>query len=208
MNDAMGIETVRNAVLADAQKETEQMIRAAEQEAAQLLRQEREQLANARKALEEELGQTLESNRKERLAWAQLEAQRQLAEAREDAIKAALERVYEELGRMRKSTTYTKFLQDALRQAAKELGNDIIAHVRREDKGRLKAEEKMTVKTDGEEAGLWTETPDGRIRFNATLSQRMERMQESLRKEIHQQLFPQSEVKAKRAKKHGKTIRA
>ena len=187
----MGIERLKDTLLKEAEQEAEVLTAEAHLQAKKLLEKEMERAATAKKQIQEEIEKALEAYKQERLAWAQLEAQRIIAEAKEDAIKAAIESTYDELKNNRDKAAYKAYLNAAVQQAKKELGLPLIVHIGKDDRTALKTMDRIEVMDDWENelGGIWIETPDGKLRFNATMQARMESYHEELRKNIYEKLF-------------------
>jgi V/A-type H+-transporting ATPase subunit E len=201
----MGIEKITSSLLADAKKEADEILGNAELSAERMLSQEKSKRTLLLSQAEEQVEKTLEEHRRERLAWARLEAKRISAEAKEDAIKGVFDDLFEMLGEVRKSDEYKKFMKSAVSSAIAELkGKDVVVHCIKGEKSLLPSEKAKAIEGLEATGGAVVETADGKIRIDLTLEALLGMKREALRKQIYLQLFgedlalPRKENRAKK----------
>ncbi len=184
----MALKALRETILREAHQEAGAMYERAQEEAKGLLEEEKKQGLLKKKQVKDELESALANFRQERLAWAQLEARRMEAAAREQAIKAQIDNLYEELKGI-SGRAYEGFLNRRLKEAVEQLGKNCTVHLQGKDKSKPKASVKMKTDLEGEYGGLKGESADGKIIFNGTLDGEVEMKYEELRKMIYESLF-------------------
>ncbi len=189
----MGIDRLTTSLLAEAKKQAEEITKAADWHLEKMLTEEKAKRAILLKKAEEDAMQLIEEQRKERLAWASLEAKRIISEAREDAIKSILEDLFTMLEDISKKSEYKDFLKRTTVQALGELKSDrLVLHCKKEDKAIVQTLVKDSTEIEDDLnslGGFILETADGKIRLNLTLESVFETKREDLRKLIYQKLF-------------------
>lgn len=199
----MTLKNLREALLNEAQQEANASLKKADEEAQGVVNEEKRQGIERKKQVKEQIEKSLTTYHQERLAWAQLEARRILAEAKEDTIKAAIDDLYTELEK-KKGSVYAGFLNKRIEQGLKELGEGAVVRISSSDRSKVKIRKKAKIKTDlkNDERGAIVESKDGKIRFNGTLEARLELLHEGLRKKIYEKLFGGENGAQKREKKN------
>ena len=188
----MALDKLVSSLVSDAKKEAEEVVNSAEWHVGKMVSEEKAKRAILVKAAAEEAEVMIEAQRKEKIAWARLEAKRLISEAKEDAIKGCLESFFEEMKSARDSKQYQMFLNKVVSSALKELGaSKATVHLLKGDKKYFKnGNGKVTVVEDISTAGgALVETEDGRIRVDMTLESLFESRKDDLRKEIYAILF-------------------
>ncbi|MBU0532143.1 V-type ATP synthase subunit E [Candidatus Micrarchaeota archaeon] len=186
----MEIEKLKGSLLSEAKAEAEKIIEAAQANAKVMLNEERAKLSALKSEAEENVEKNLEEQRKERIAWARLEAKRVLAEAREDAIKGVIEQFFTELNAVKKTNEYKNFLKRAVPQAVKEFGKGTRVHVLKSDKAALPKMNGTKIVTDLTGlGGASVESADGKIKIDLTLETLFESRRDEIRKQISDKLF-------------------
>ena len=118
----MALDKLVSSLVSDAKKEAEEVVNSAEWHVGKMVSEEKAKRAILVKAAAEEAEVMIEAQRKEKIAWARLEAKRLISEAKEDAIKGCLESFFEEMKSARDSKQYQMFLNKVVSSALKELG--------------------------------------------------------------------------------------
>jgi len=188
----MGIESLTSSLISEAEKEAKEIVESAEWHVKEMLSDEKAKGSKLLKEAESDAVKRITDLRRERVAWAQLEKKRIMAEAREDAIKTSLDEVYKALSKVKKTAKYRAFMKSAVAAAIKNLeGGRLVVHVLKSDKKFLpKTNSRTKVVTDLDAVGgVIVETADGRMRVNYTLEAVFESESESLRKKISERLF-------------------
>ena len=188
----MGIESLTSSLISEAEKEAKEIIESAESHVAGMLSDEKSKCSKFLKDAEEDAKKRISEYQQERVAWAQLEKKRIMAEAKEDAIKSALDEIYKSLAKLRGTAKYKAFLKSAVSSAVQDLkGKKLIVHVLKGDKKllpRMNAGVKVVTDLDAV-GGVIVETADNRMRVNYTLESVFESRSEELRKKISARLF-------------------
>lgn len=186
----MEIEKLKGSLLSEARAEADKIVETAQADAKAMLSEERARLSALKENAEKEVEKTLEEQSNERIAWARLEAKRVLAEAREDAIKGVIEQFFDELGSVRKSAEYKKFMKKSVPDAAKELGKGTTVHIAKGDKTALPKMNGTKVVEDLKGmGGALLESSDGKIMIDLTVETLFESKRDELRKKISDKLF-------------------
>ncbi|MEM2909168.1 MAG: V-type ATP synthase subunit E [Candidatus Bilamarchaeaceae archaeon] len=185
----MGIERLTSSLLKEAEQESVKIIESAKWHVEEMVKEERKKEAEMRKKAEEEVKRLLEEQRTERLAWARLEGKRIIADAKEDAIRAAIDTIYESASEIRKTKEYATFLSKSVEEAVQELGGQAKVHV-------LKGEKKLLQKIKAEVlenleglGGALVESADGKTVVDLRLETALELRSDALRREIAALLF-------------------
>ena len=186
----MSIEKLKFSLLAEGNKEAESIVHEAERHAKEMKREEEEKHAAAAVELEKEIERTLEERRNEKVAWARLEAKRVTAEAKEDAVKGAIEEFFAALEKMRRSNEYKKFMKNAAERAGNELAGEILLHVAKGEKALVPKLKNASVVEDLEGlGGILAESSDGKRRLNFTIETLFEAKRDDIRRKMYDKLF-------------------
>lgn len=198
----MGLEQLTATILDEAKKESASAVSAADAERRKMLGEAKAAAEKARMDAEAKTAEFVESQRRERIAWARIEAKRAINEARESVVDGAIDDVFTEMRAFPKSREYPKFLNALVAHGLKELGNpNAVVHVRKEDKKHLK-NGKHSVKDDLDEwGGCIVKSGDGSVRIDLTFAALLELKRESLRKMLYEALFKQEAQGAREAGK-------
>ena len=155
----------------------------------EMVKEERKKEAEQKLRAEDEVKKVLGEQRNERLAWARLEAKRSQAEAREDAIKAALDELYDMATDIRKSKEYASYLAKTVAAAVDELGGNATVRVLKGEK-KLLPKIKVQINEDLEAlGGAVVESGDGKMRVDLRLETLFETRADELRREISDEMF-------------------
>lgn len=187
----MGLEQLTATILDEVRKEAASTLSAAESERKRMLGEAKAAGEKAKKEAESRTAEFVEAQRRERIAWARIEAKRSISEAKESVVNGAIDDVLEKLRAFPKDKSYPKFLNALVEKGLKELDAPrAVVHVRREDKKHLK-NGKCSVKDDLNEGwgGCIVESEDGNMRVDLTLGTLLEQKRELLRKRLYESLF-------------------
>ena len=186
----MEIEELTAAILEEAKKEAQQTVSSAEAESKSMLSEEKKKLREQLEKAEAEAEAFNESQHRERIAWARLEAKRVISEAKEKAIDDCMEELFGMMRSFTRDRRYPKFLKKKVQAALQELGAPrAVVHVRKGDKKHL-AGIKATVKEDLDGfGGAVVESADGKVSINLTLANLLDESKEHVRKRLYESLF-------------------
>ncbi len=188
----MGIENVAASLLEESRNEAGRIIRDADQAVNQMASGEQARRVVLLKHAEEEAHVLIEEERRERIAWARLEAKRILNEAKEDMIREKLDEFFALLGNVRKEPKYKEFLKGALQRATDELKGQpggIIVYCAKEDKAALADTNAKIVPTLDTFGGIIAESNDRTVRIDLTLETLFENKRDELRALIYREIF-------------------
>ncbi|MBD3390192.1 hypothetical protein GF415_04555 [Candidatus Micrarchaeota archaeon] len=186
----MGIGHLTANILAEARKEAKAITGEAEAEKKQVVKEARQKAKERLAAAEKNAEEFVESQRRERIAWAKLEAKKMEGEARESVISDAMDGLYKKLSEFRKGNRYPGFLKERVHEAMGEIQVDNhLVRICKGDKGHLKG-----MKADIQEdlsgmGGAIVSSPNGNVRVDCTLSSLFEEKREFLRKKLYESLF-------------------
>lgn len=186
----MGLEQLTATIVDEAKREADAIISSAESERRKMLADAKAAAQRRREGAGAETAEFVEAQRKERIAWARLEAKRAVGEAKEEVVEDAIGEVFSRLRSFPKDKAYPKFLNSLVGKGVAELGSPkAVVHVRREDRKHLR-NSRYSVKDDLEEwGGCIVESEDGSVRIDLTFSALLEQKRESLRKRLYESLF-------------------
>lgn len=187
----MGIEQLTAEILAEAKNEAKQITEGAEAEKKRILDEEKKAVSATLSQAEAEATALVESQRRERVAWARLEAKKLEGDAREEVIRDALDALYAQMEKFRKSKEYGDFLSARVEEGVKEIGvSNPTIHLCKGDKKFLKNNSKAKVVEDLEGiGGAIVESADGAVRVDLTMETLFEDKKEFLRKKLYEKLF-------------------
>ncbi len=185
----MGIRKLASSLIKEGEAEAAKIVESAKWHVQKMVEEEKAKKQGQKALVEEEVRKLLEDQRRERLAWARLEAKRLLAEGREDAIKKSLDELYALSPSIRHSAAYSKWLSSQVESALKEVGEKAVVRVVKGDKKLLSG-----VKAEVEESldglgGAIVESADGRMRVDLRLETLLERRADEVRRALATELF-------------------
>lgn len=185
----MGLEKITSSLLKEGEEEANKIVETAKWHVSKMLEEERAREKELRASAESEVKKILEDQKNERLAWARLEAKRVAAEAREDAIKKALDEIYDLAPSLRKSEEYATYLSKKVAEAVSEVGEGAVVHVVKGDK-KLLSKIKAAVQEDLDAlGGAIVESADGKMRVDLRLETLFEMRSDELRRKLAEALF-------------------
>ena len=196
------IQTLTSAIMAEAQKETQQILAEAEAKAADLRRKAEAQASSEsaeRLQLAEAEVQTL---RIHTAAAAQHDAQTLKLQKREQLLLRVFDQVRQQLPAVPHSEGYAALIRALIREAVKSLSveGDVVLHADAATQTLLDSALQVDL---GQElgvhltagspleqgTGIIAETPDGHRKYDNTLEARLTRMQERLRAPVYRILM-------------------
>lgn len=204
----MGLEQLTATILDEVRKEAASTLSAAESERKKMLGEAKAAGENRRKGAEARTAEFVEAQRRERIAWARIDAKRSINEARESVVDGAIDDVFEKLREFPKDKAYPRFLNFLVEKGIRELGPGAAAvHVRKGDRKHLKGG-KFSVKEDLDGwGGCMVESEGGTVRIDLTLAALLEQKRELLRKRLYESLFkPQSPGRPGKSGREGSEV--
>jgi len=196
------IQTLTNAIMAEAQQEAKQILANAQAKADDI--QERtEKKAKAEKASHLQLAtEEAEALHKHAIAAAKLEAQTLKLQRREELLNRVFEHTQEKLSEIPASNDYTQTVRYLINEAIRLLNIDKEAVVRADTRTQAVLSESFTAAMEHEigvrlipgaplpyGTGIVVETPDHHRRYDNTLEARLERMKAALRTPVYHLLI-------------------
>ena len=186
----MGIEQLTADILSESKNEAKQITEGAEAEKKRLLDEEKKAVSAMLAKAEAEATALVESQRRERVAWARLEGKKLEGEAREEVIRDALDALYSQLEKFRKSKEYGDFLSARIESGIKEIGiPNPVVRVCKGDKKFVKNGKAKVVEDLEGMGGAIVESADGSVRVDLTMETLFEDKKEFLRKKLYEKLF-------------------
>lgn len=190
----MGVDRVTSSLLADAKKEAEEIVKAAEWHVAQMTKEEKAKRPLLFKSAEDEVAKLMNEKERERIAWARLEAKRTIYEAREDAIKSVTDEFFSLLKDVRQHKNYVGFMKRCLSEALNEIGTkEVTVHVGKGDKKCLSSYTGKVLEDLDRFGGLIIESADHKVRVNMTVEELFELKRDGFRKKIFDELFSEGD---------------
>ncbi len=186
----MGLEQLTATIMDEAKREAEAALASAEAERKKMISDLKASAMDARKAAEARTAEFVEAQRRERIAWARLEAKRMVSETKEGVVEDAIEDAFSKIRAFPKNKAYPKFLNSLIQRGVKELGEPSpVVRVRKEDKRHVKAG-KFSVKNNLEAwGGCVVESSDGSVSIDLTLTALLSQKRDALRKRLYENLF-------------------
>ncbi len=187
----MGIEQLTADILAEARKEAKETIDRGEEEKRRLISEGKKAVSETLSKSESEAKALVESQRRERIAWARLEAKKAINEAREAVLMDAMEEMYAQLSKFRKSPEYGAFLSARIEGGIKEIGvQNPVVRICKGDRKFVKNGGKAKISEDLEAmGGAIIESSDGTVRIDLTLETLFEEKRDFLRKKLYDRMF-------------------
>jgi V/A-type H+/Na+-transporting ATPase subunit E len=182
------LEEIKDAVIREARKNGEARLHSAE---AELEAEFRAIMSSGDKRVADamaEAGAMVETERRERISSAKLEAKRLANEAREDAVMEALEGIFGII-KDKKSKEFTARVKKLVAAGLSEFGGNAVVHVRKGEK-KLYSIEGAEVAEDAKiSGGAILESKDGRMRMDYSFESLFESGRDGMRKQAYLELF-------------------
>lgn len=198
------LEMLSQAVLREAQAESEKLLESAREKVDAIWRRAREQAETERRAILEKAASEKERLRQQALATAQIRARSIQLEHREKLLQRVFEAARQQLPSIQEWSDYDKIACTLLREAVTNLhAGAVKIHADNTTLGYLTTEalEKVSKELNvrlsvGEPLrdgiGVTAETEDGRRRYDNTLETRLNHMQDALRSPVYHVLIGES----------------
>lgn len=187
----MHIEKIANSLLSDAKKEADEIVAIAESHVEKMLAEEKSKKHSLLKNAEQETNSIIQEQKRERIAWARLEAKRMISEAKEDVIKRSLDEFFTVIETMLDQKEYLDFIKINIEEAISELknSNELVIHCSKGEKKNFDGFNIPVIEDLKSIGGAIVETSDGKIRVDLTIEALFEIKLEELRKIIYERLF-------------------
>lgn len=186
----MGIDHLTADILADAKREAKEIVDAALAEKKKALGREKKAVSGTILASEKEAEEFVASQKRERIAWAKLEAKKIVGDAREAMVRQAMDGLYKKLASFSGTKEYGDFLNARVKQALAELGlPKAVVHLCKGEKKYLKGVNAAVKEDLTGMGGAIVESPDGSVRVDFTLETLFEERMELLRKAAYEKMF-------------------
>lgn len=189
----MGIDTLTTSLLEEAQKKAHAIVASAQSSVEKMYGEENAKRALLLKYADEEVRHLLDETKRERIAWARLEAKRILSEAKEEVIRGVLDDFFTLLSKVRKNSAYKDFMCRSLEKAISELKShgisDFVIYCSKDDKGMLADVKARIVPTLDSFGGIIAESGNGNVRIDLTLEALFETKRDELRSLVYEKLF-------------------
>ncbi|RME79342.1 MAG: hypothetical protein D6769_02710 [Methanobacteriota archaeon] len=152
------------AIVKEAEKEKEGSLKELEKE---LKKREEKELSSYEERLKERVV--------EETSKARLEAKRVVEKAKEELFAKALEEAVESF---LNSAAYRDYLASSIEEGKRELGNDVVVHLNKEDQELISVD---GIVYDLDDRGVVVESKDGKFVLDFSLSELLERKADSLK---------------------------
>ena len=203
------IDALKGAIMEEAQREARQILDDAEAKASGIIRPVEREVNAQREEIVVRAEEQAESYRRHAISAARLSAQNLKLRKREGLLNHVFERASERLSKLPESEDYGDIIQHLIHQAITRLAvQSAVVHVDARTREILDGEgllddlsRELGVELrfgDVLEKGLGVvvETPDGRYRYDNTITSRPERMREDLRSPVYKILTGQGKTQA------------
>jgi|Deesub1362A_J573_1020465.scaffolds.fasta_scaffold00261_4 V/A-type H+-transporting ATPase subunit E len=187
----MGLDELIEDIRKDTEQKRDEILKKAREEADEILKKAREEADRILKIGEEDAKRLAESERRERISSARLQAGRIVAEAREEVVERAIARMWEFLAELKKRDEYREFLKNVIEQGRKELGGDVKVSASPEDFEII-----MSLAPDAELSEFDTKggvvLTSGKVWIDSTFESLMAENMEKIRLMIYEHVFGES----------------
>ncbi len=186
----MDIGRLTSGIREEARAEAKAVANEAAMQKRNALKEEEKKVSTLLLRAQAEADEFVAAQKRERIAWAKLEAKKQSGEARESLVREAMDGLYKELSSFRKDKRYPAFLNARVLGGIKELSvPSPVVHVCKGDSALLKGI-KAEIKEDlTGMGGAIVESSDGSVRVDYTLGTFFEEKRDLLRKKVYEKLF-------------------
>jgi vacuolar-type H+-ATPase subunit E/Vma4 len=191
----MSLDAIAQEIERGAKAKSEEILEEANKEKARILNQAKAQLkeiTNQAIAQAQEFGSNYE---KEKLSSAELEAQRIIREAKDEAVEENLKKLWDEFVKFSSDSRYPKFLKRLVATAIEELGtNSVILFCNEKDKKILSSlglKIGPSIQTAG---GVRVESKDSKIISDYTFESIFEQKKQQLKLKLNSLLFEQDQI--------------
>ena len=186
----MGFEELARELHKGAETEGRKIVHAAEKSAEKIVEDAKGKADEIVKAAKSEAAELAKQEASERTTSAKLAAKKMVDEARDEAVEASMEQLWQRFkADSMKKSVYPGLIGRLVSEGSAELGTTNVAvYARGEDAQYAKAGEarKLPAEYCG---GVIVESMDGKVRVNKTLEEIFAQKKPALRKEIYDRLF-------------------
>ncbi len=183
------LKDIKATILKDAKKEGEAALLKAEEELEAELKKVKSAGEEKVALAEAEAKRLAESERRERISWAKLEAKRTVSEAKEDSANVAFDALIERIKRYAGTRPYAEKMREKIASAIREVGGKAVVRVKKGEK-KLLSLNGIEVREDADiSGGAVVESKDGRMRVDLSMDSMLAAQKDAVRKETYARLF-------------------
>ena len=187
----MGFEELANELHKGADAEGRKIIHASEKNAGKIVEDAKEKAEEIVKAAKSEAAEFAKQEASERTTSAKLAAKKMVDEARDEAVEASMEQLWQKFkSDSMKKSVYPGLMGRLVSEGIAELGtSQATIYARGEDAQYLQAGGEARKLPPEYCGGVIVESKDGKVRVNKTLEEIFAQKKSALRKEIYDRLF-------------------
>ena len=186
----MGFEELATELHKGAEAEGKKIIHASEKNAEKIVEDAKGKAEEMVRAAKKEAAEFAKQEASERTTSAKLAAKKMVDEARDEAVEASMEQLWQKFkSDSMKKSVYPGLVVRLVAEGTSELGTgNATVYARSEDTPYIRADEvkKLPPEYCG---GVIVESKDGKVRVNKTLEEIFAQKKPQLRKEIYERLF-------------------
>lgn len=183
----MGLDHVRQEIIAEARQAAAAQQRSASQQAAEIIRDAEAKLAEYRNAAAEKHGELCQRTAQQELAGARFEGKKIVLNKRKELIDAVFAELAERLQQL-PDAQREEILSTLLANAEREITVHAV-HVNSRDAGALSKRKGLFVKPANLIGGLIAENADGTVRVDCSFDQMLQQLREQELATIARELF-------------------
>lgn len=181
---------IKGTILKDARKEGESALHKAEHEFEAEFSKVKGDGEAKIKGAELEAKKVVDTERRERMSGAKLEAKRILAEAKEDAVNAALDSLIDELKSYSGTKAYADKMKSLVSAAVEEVGGKATVYVKKGEKKIFSSIAGADIREGADIiGGAIVESKDGRLKIDLSMEEMLNSRKDSVRKELYGIMF-------------------
>jgi V/A-type H+-transporting ATPase subunit E len=200
-----GISAIASEVLADVQKEAENVLLAAENDAKETLKAAKEQAHQDHQNTISGANAKAEAEKRKIASVTEVDMRNRLLQTKEELVDAAFEKAIAEIKNFVKTEEYHGFLLKLIEDASERIGQkDIVVRVNAKDEGlltqdvlkslseKLHCQLTLSDKPGDYLGGCVIQTSDSKIIYDVTIDNRLQELKPALRVEIAKILFEEA----------------
>ena len=186
----MGFEELATELHKGAEAEGRKLVHASEKNAGKVVEDAKGKAEEIVRAAKKEATEFAKQEASERTTSAKLAAKKMVDEARDDAVEASMEQLWQKFkSDSMKKSVYPGLVERLVAEGAAELGiGNAVVYARSEDAPYVRADEIRELPQEFS-GGVIVESKDGKVRVNKTLEEIFAQKKPALRKEIYERLF-------------------
>jgi len=186
----MGFEELATELSKGAEAEGKKLIHAAEKSAGKMVEEAKEKSEEQLKAAKKDAADFAKQEAAERITSAKLAAKKMVDEARDEAVAASMEQLWQRFkANSMKKSVYPGLLDKLVKEGTAELAvSQPIVYARNDDRQYLQGCQFKELPSE-HCGGVIVESPSGKVRVNKTLEEIFAQKKPALRKEIYDRLF-------------------